>query len=67
MERLSSAALTTYWIDAEACNGCRACARACPVDAIAGEKKEVHVIDSDICIRCGACYEKCRFDAVRRQ
>jgi NADH-quinone oxidoreductase subunit F len=61
------AALTTYWIDAEACNGCRACARACPVDAIAGEKKEVHVIDSDICIRCGACYEKCRFDAVRRQ
>jgi len=61
------AALTTYWIEAETCNGCRACARACPVNAIAGEKKEVHVIDLDICIRCGACYEKCRFDAVRRQ
>lgn len=61
------AALTTYWIDAEACNGCRACARACPVQAITGEKKEPHVIDSDLCIRCGACYEKCRFDAVRRQ
>ena len=28
------AALTTYWIDAENCNGCRACARACPVNAI---------------------------------
>jgi NADH-quinone oxidoreductase subunit F len=60
------AALTTYWIEAEACTGCRACARVCPVEAIAGEKKEVHVIDPEICIRCGACYDKCRFDAVRR-
>ncbi|HZK49002.1 MAG TPA: NADH-quinone oxidoreductase subunit NuoF [Thermoleophilia bacterium] len=61
------AALTTYSIDPETCTGCRACVRACPVDAIAGEKKEVHIIDSAVCIRCGACYDKCRFDAVRRQ
>ena len=61
------AALTTYYIDAEACTGCRACARACPVDAISGERKSPHVIDSEICIRCGACYQKCRFDAVRRK
>lgn len=60
------AALTTYSIDAEACTGCRACIRVCPVDAITGEKKEPHVIDIDLCIRCGACYDKCRFDAVRR-
>ncbi len=61
------AALTTYWIDAVNCTGCRACARACPVNAITGEKKEPHVIDAEVCIRCGACYDKCRFDAVRRQ
>src|SRR5680860_21950 len=61
------AALTTYSIDPETCTGCRACARACPVDAIAGEKKEVHIIDSAVCIRCVACYDTCRFDAVRRQ
>jgi ferredoxin len=60
------AALTTYIIDPETCTGCRACARACPVQAISGERKEVHVIDQELCIKCGACFEKCRFDAVRR-
>src|SRR5660398_309888 len=60
------AALTTYWIDTEACTGCRACIRVCPVEAITGEEKEPHSIDNDICIRCGACYDKCRVDAVRR-
>jgi NADH:ubiquinone oxidoreductase subunit F (NADH-binding) len=61
------AALVTYYIDAEACTGCRACSRACPVQAITGEKKQTHSIDSEVCIRCGACYEKCRFNAVRRK
>ena len=60
------AALTTYLIDPETCTGCRACVRACPVQAISGERKEVHVIDQSLCIKCGACLEKCRFDAVRR-
>ena len=59
------AALTTYLI-ADNCTGCRACVRACPVQAISGERKEVHVIDQSLCIKCGACLEKCRFDAVRR-
>lgn len=60
------AALTTYYIIPEACTGCRACSRVCPVEAITGERKEVHVINQELCIKCGACFDKCRFDAVRR-
>jgi len=56
--------LVSYSIIAEACKGCTACARVCPVDAIKGERKEAHIIDEDKCIRCGACVETCRFDAI---
>jgi len=55
--------LISYSIN-ESCNGCRACVKACPEDAIAGEKKMLHFIDPDACIRCGACKAVCRFDAV---
>jgi len=59
-------ALIRYDIDAETCTGCTACARKCPVTAIAGERKKLHTIDQDICIKCGICREACRFDAVVR-
>jgi len=56
--------LVTYKVFDEKCTGCTVCAKNCPVDAISGERKQIHLIDQEKCIRCGVCYAKCKFEAI---
>ncbi|MDY0160921.1 MAG: NADH-ubiquinone oxidoreductase-F iron-sulfur binding region domain-containing protein, partial [Bacteroidales bacterium] len=56
--------LITYKINEENCTGCTVCAKNCPVNAISGERKQIHFIDQDLCIHCGVCYTKCNFNAI---
>jgi NADH:ubiquinone oxidoreductase subunit F (NADH-binding)/ferredoxin len=63
---LACTALISYYILADKCQGCQICLRQCPVEAIAGGRRMVHVIDQDKCSRCGTCLSVCpaRFSAV---
>jgi NADH-quinone oxidoreductase subunit F len=54
-----------YDIDAESCTGCGLCKKKCPVKAIEGEKKKLHVIDQSLCIKCMECYKSCKFRSIK--
>jgi len=56
-------ALLSYVIN-DKCRGCTMCSKVCPVGAISGVVKQLHVIDQDKCVKCGVCMDKCRFAAI---
>lgn len=60
--------LIRYYINPDKCKACMLCLKACPVEAIRGEKKQVHVIDQTKCTKCGSCLEVCpeKFAAVEK-
>lgn len=56
--------LQVYYIDVDACTGCTACFKKCPMDAIIGSPRYPHFIVQEKCIACGTCYDVCKFNAV---
>lgn len=56
--------LIEFSILKDKCTGCTLCYKNCPVEAVSGKVKQLHVIDKSKCIKCGICYEVCKFNAV---
>jgi electron transport complex protein RnfB len=59
-ERPRSVAL----IESKACIGCTLCIQACPVDAIVGASKQMHVVIDEWCTGCDLCIPPCPVDCI---
>lgn len=57
--------LSTFYIDEMLCKGCGACLRACPADAVSGEKKKPHRIIQERCLHCRTCWDTCKFNSIK--
>ncbi len=65
---LSCKELISYYIDPDKCQACMICLNKCPVEAIDGGKKKIHIVNQEKCTNCGTCFEVCppRFNAVKK-
>jgi electron transport complex protein RnfB len=52
------------WIDEQRCIGCARCLAPCPVDAIVGAPKYLHIVLEDRCTGCGLCLPPCPVDCI---
>lgn len=52
------------FIDPKTCIGCTLCIQACPVDAIVGASKQMHVVLSEWCTGCDLCIPPCPVDCI---
>jgi electron transport complex protein RnfB len=46
------------------CIGCTLCIKACPVDAIVGAAKQLHLVINDRCTGCDLCVPPCPVDCI---
>ena len=51
-------------IDETRCIGCTLCIQVCPVDAILGAAKKMHVILPQLCTGCDLCVASCPVDCI---
>jgi len=51
-------------IDEARCIGCTLCIAACPVDAIAGARKQMHTVIEALCTGCDLCLPPCPVDCI---
>jgi electron transport complex protein RnfB len=51
-------------IDENGCIGCTLCIDACPVDAIVGAAKRMHVVLPALCTGCALCLPPCPVDCI---